>query len=131
MWWDAGSAHLGRVCCGSNLARPFQAQSGLTLPERRLWVTWLLKWRAKREAGFTEQRKPPSPSSGRITSWCHSDLKVAWLIEPIKPSHFFLFTFLLSFQSEILDKTEIGAYVTKYIFVSFPCYHTIHPLTRD
>ncbi|KAL2945509.1 1-aminocyclopropane-1-carboxylate deaminase [Bienertia sinuspersici] len=29
--------------------------------------SWALKWRATREAGFTEQRKPPALVSGRIT----------------------------------------------------------------
>ena len=42
------------------------------------WLHWLLKWRAKREAGFTEQRKPPSLRSGRITGRC--------LFDPVWPS---------------------------------------------
>uniref|UniRef100_A0A2C9VJ16 Uncharacterized protein n=1 Tax=Manihot esculenta TaxID=3983 RepID=A0A2C9VJ16_MANES len=29
------------------------------------------EWRITREAGFTEQRLPPSFGSGRITSRCH------------------------------------------------------------
>ena len=29
-----------------------------------------LEWRALREAGFTEQRIPPAPGSGRITDQC-------------------------------------------------------------
>ena len=41
--------------------------------ERRLWATWFLEWRAMREAGFTEQRTPPSLCSGRITDWCLLD----------------------------------------------------------
>ncbi|KAJ0091678.1 hypothetical protein Patl1_14727 [Pistacia atlantica] len=36
-------------------------------------VSWLLEWRAQREAGFTEQRTPPALGSGRITGWCHLD----------------------------------------------------------
>ena len=31
-------------------------------------ATWFLKWRAPREAGFTEQRKPPAHDGGRMTS---------------------------------------------------------------
>ncbi|CAN0927128.1 hypothetical protein LINGRAHAP2_LOCUS35703 [Linum grandiflorum] len=30
-------------------------------------MAWFVEWRVMREAGFTEQRSPPSPSSGRIT----------------------------------------------------------------
>ncbi|KAJ4834416.1 hypothetical protein Tsubulata_036045, partial [Turnera subulata] len=36
----------------------------------KAWVTWFLKWRAPREAGFTEQRQLPGPGSGRITGRC-------------------------------------------------------------
>ncbi|KAG7563546.1 hypothetical protein ISN44_As10g003430 [Arabidopsis suecica] len=32
-------------------------------------VSWLLEWRALREAGFTEQRIPPASGSGWITEW--------------------------------------------------------------
>ncbi|KAF8010696.1 hypothetical protein BT93_J1371 [Corymbia citriodora subsp. variegata] len=35
-------------------------------------ATWILERRAPREAGFTEQRKPPAPGSGRITGRCHT-----------------------------------------------------------
>ncbi|KAL2945508.1 RNA1 polyprotein [Bienertia sinuspersici] len=49
--------------------------SGLPYPSWELahvgWAkacsSWALKWRVKREAGFTEQRKPPALVSGRIT----------------------------------------------------------------
>ncbi|KAJ4843484.1 hypothetical protein Tsubulata_043685, partial [Turnera subulata] len=37
----------------------------------KAWVTWFLKWRAPRQAGFTEQRQLPAPGSGRITGRCH------------------------------------------------------------
>uniref|UniRef100_A0A7N2KUV0 Uncharacterized protein n=1 Tax=Quercus lobata TaxID=97700 RepID=A0A7N2KUV0_QUELO len=40
------------------------------------WVLWFLAWRAQREAGFTEQRKPPALNSGRITGWCASEPKL-------------------------------------------------------
>ncbi|KAL3508481.1 hypothetical protein ACH5RR_027882 [Cinchona calisaya] len=36
----------------------------------KAWIRRFLKWRARREAGFTEQRKPPAPRSGRITGLC-------------------------------------------------------------
>ena len=50
--------------------------AGLPNPSGELGhVTWakvratgFLKWRAPREAGFTEQRKPPAHDGGRITS---------------------------------------------------------------
>ncbi|KAK8556929.1 hypothetical protein V6N12_003332 [Hibiscus sabdariffa] len=32
--------------------------------------TWLLEWKAQREAGFTEQRRLPALGSGRITGRC-------------------------------------------------------------
>ncbi|GMY19083.1 putative inactive purple acid phosphatase 16 isoform X2 [Fagus crenata] len=34
---------------------------------------WFLKWRELREAGFTEQRRPPTLDSGRITGRCTAD----------------------------------------------------------
>ncbi|PQQ17364.1 hypothetical protein Pyn_06696 [Prunus yedoensis var. nudiflora] len=37
----------------------------------KAWATCLLERRAQREAGFTEQRKPPAHGSGRIT--CRND----------------------------------------------------------
>ncbi|KAB2038861.1 hypothetical protein ERO13_D03G149000v2 [Gossypium hirsutum] len=50
-----------------------------------------LKWGIKREAGFTEQRKPPAPGSGRITGLVHSE--PPWLNEltPTGPSFFLPF----------------------------------------
>ncbi|KAL4379260.1 hypothetical protein GQ457_02G034200 [Hibiscus cannabinus] len=33
-------------------------------------ISWLLEWKAQREAGFTEQRQLPALGSGRITGWC-------------------------------------------------------------
>ncbi|KAJ4829935.1 hypothetical protein Tsubulata_021499 [Turnera subulata] len=39
----------------------------------KAWVTWSLKWRAPRDAGFTEQRKLPALGSGRITGRCQLD----------------------------------------------------------
>ncbi|KAJ4840249.1 hypothetical protein Tsubulata_015409, partial [Turnera subulata] len=52
--------------------------SGLPDPSRELnqvaplkiGITWLLKRRVMREAGFTEQRLPPAPGSGWITGRC-------------------------------------------------------------
>ncbi|KAL3580422.1 hypothetical protein D5086_018257 [Populus alba] len=41
--------------------------------QAKAWLACLLKRRALREAGFTEQRLPSSLGSGRITGWCHSD----------------------------------------------------------
>ncbi|MBA0851332.1 hypothetical protein Goshw_017867, partial [Gossypium schwendimanii] len=34
---------------------------------------WFLERGIKREAGFTEQRKPPAPGGGRITGLIHSE----------------------------------------------------------
>ncbi|GFZ09036.1 hypothetical protein Acr_20g0008440 [Actinidia rufa] len=36
----------------------------------KAWATRSLERRAQREAGFTEQRQPPSLDSGRITGRC-------------------------------------------------------------
>ncbi|OMO53614.1 hypothetical protein CCACVL1_28503 [Corchorus capsularis] len=55
--------------------------SGLPVPSRELshvvrvkaWASWLLEWSAPREAGFTEQRKPPAFDSGRIMGRCILD----------------------------------------------------------
>ncbi|KAF7824510.1 Magnesium transporter 2 isoform 2 [Senna tora] len=33
-------------------------------------ASWLLNWRAMRETGFTEQRKPSTLNSGGITGYC-------------------------------------------------------------
>ncbi|KAF7815571.1 SHOOT1 protein [Senna tora] len=38
----------------------------------KAWTTGLLNQRAKREAGFTEQRKPLALNSGGITCRCTS-----------------------------------------------------------
>ncbi|KAL3720092.1 hypothetical protein ACJRO7_004998 [Eucalyptus globulus] len=59
--------------------------SGPPVPSRELIhvvrakarATCVLKRRAPREAGFTEQRKPPAPGSGRITGRCQSVPAVA------------------------------------------------------
>ncbi|KAL3746880.1 hypothetical protein ACJRO7_015771 [Eucalyptus globulus] len=53
--------------------------AGPPVPSRELnhavrakaWASWVLKWRGPRQAGFTEQRRPPALDSGRITGWCH------------------------------------------------------------
>ncbi|KAK4768746.1 hypothetical protein SAY86_026896 [Trapa natans] len=49
---------------------------------RLLWakarVTRFLKWRVKREAGFTEERPLPSPFSERITGQCLVGLVGSW-----------------------------------------------------
>ena len=64
---------LNQIYSGYNLACPFQALRWATSLERKLWVSLLLEWKAKRKAGFTEQRKLPSLCSGRITGRCHLD----------------------------------------------------------
>ncbi|GLJ16299.1 hypothetical protein SUGI_0274860 [Cryptomeria japonica] len=40
----------------------------MALPRSGEELSCGLKWRATREAGFTEQRQPPFPYSGRITN---------------------------------------------------------------
>ncbi|XVF51448.1 hypothetical protein PTKIN_Ptkin04bG0186200 [Pterospermum kingtungense] len=45
--------------------------------ELKLRVARFLEWRVLREAGFTEQRRPPALCSGRITGLFHLDPK--WL----------------------------------------------------
>jgi hypothetical protein len=60
------------VWCGYLLTRPFQAKTGSSGLCESSGSLGSLKRRAQREAGFTEQRLPPCPGSGRITSWCHS-----------------------------------------------------------
>jgi hypothetical protein len=37
----------------------------------KAWVTWFLKWRVLREAGFTEQRRPPALNSGKDNKPVH------------------------------------------------------------
>ncbi|WVZ08461.1 hypothetical protein V8G54_021807 [Vigna mungo] len=61
-WWDNSVASLGWAM----MAKRWPAHFKL-----RAWVSRLLKWRTQREAGFTEQRKPPSPNSGGITGCCY------------------------------------------------------------
>ena len=58
----------------------------------KAWVLWFLAWRAQREAGFTEQRKPPALNSGRITGWCASEPALPSESGSIEPS---LFIFLI------------------------------------
>lgn len=35
----------------------------------KAWISWALKWRALRQAGFTEQREPSSLDSGGTTTY--------------------------------------------------------------
>ncbi|ONI08014.1 hypothetical protein PRUPE_5G153300 [Prunus persica] len=39
----------------------------------KAWAACLLDRRVQREAGFTEQRKPPAHGSGRITGRCSTN----------------------------------------------------------
>ncbi|KAJ6985192.1 hypothetical protein NC653_023235 [Populus alba x Populus x berolinensis] len=53
---------------------PARSKPGVShVNQAKAWLACLLKRRALREAGFTEQRLPSSLGSGRITGWCHSD----------------------------------------------------------
>ncbi|TYI34758.1 hypothetical protein ES332_A03G031700v1 [Gossypium tomentosum] len=49
------------------------------------------KWRVLREAGFTEQRRPLSLYSGRITSLIHSDPTLLSELTLTGPSSFLVF----------------------------------------
>ncbi|TYH23671.1 hypothetical protein ES288_A03G032400v1 [Gossypium darwinii] len=54
------------------------------------------QWRVLREAGFTEQRRPPSLSSGRITGLILSNPTCLSELILTGPSPFLLFIFLPS-----------------------------------
>ena len=65
---------------GDMLACPIQVRSWSMYSRRRPGFHDALKWRALREAGLTEQRKPPALVSGRITDRCHlGSLIPSWL----------------------------------------------------
>ena len=84
--------------------------------ERRLWVSWFLEWRELREAGFTEQRLPPAPGSGRITGRCLPvPNKTRW-VHPKWTITFFVLGFWLSI---ILSFLMILFWVLLWIFNSF------------
>ncbi|KAJ4827219.1 hypothetical protein Tsubulata_049039, partial [Turnera subulata] len=38
-----------------------------------IWASWILENRASSEAGFTEQRPPPTLGGGRTTGLSHLD----------------------------------------------------------
>ncbi|KAK4836815.1 hypothetical protein QYF36_000409 [Acer negundo] len=50
---------------------PVSSQELVHVTPAKAGATWILERRAQREAGFTEQRLPPSLGSERITGWCH------------------------------------------------------------
>ena len=96
-WGHQGGGTLGqfpmdRVYCGIKLAR--EVGHGLS---SKVEGSWLLKWRAPREAGFTEQRSPPSLGSGRITGRCL--LGPIWFngLTLTEPSPFFILVFYFIF----------------------------------
>ncbi|KAK0577804.1 hypothetical protein LWI29_000387 [Acer saccharum] len=64
-----GQLSMDRVQCNIILARPFPIRELGLGPSSKVEGSWFLKWRAKREAGFTEQRSP-ALGSGRITGQC-------------------------------------------------------------
>ena len=76
-------------------------------------VMWFLKWRALREAGFTEQRRPPALNSGRITGRCTADphCLVSW-------SHLnHLFLLLKFFFFKLVQTNSFQPWNEKYIKV--------------
>ncbi|KAI6702778.1 hypothetical protein NL676_011914 [Syzygium grande] len=82
----------GSGSCGSG---PVRLYSGPPVPSRELihagrtkaWAAWILKRRGPRQAGFTEQRRPPAPGSGRITGRRRSG--PAWPNGPDPLNHHF------------------------------------------
>ena len=80
------------------MACPFQAKGWAMWLGRRLWVSWFLEWRKLREAGFTEQRLPPAPGSGRITGRCLPvPIKTRW-VHPKWTITFFVLGFAVNIQ---------------------------------
>ena len=69
MCWNVGLVQLvGPVGLFTGSPIPSEKLGHVDLAEAE--TAWLLKWRALREAGLTEQRELPAPCSGRITGWC-------------------------------------------------------------
>ena len=98
LWFNS----TGRVRGGYQLACPFQAKGWAMWLGRRLWVSWFLEWRELREAGFTEQRLPPAPGSGRITGWCLPvPNKTRW-VHPKWTITFFFLVLLISYLIWVL-----------------------------
>ena len=50
--------------------------------------------RVLREAGFTEQRRPPAPNSGRITGWCTAGPHCSGELVSVEPPLFLLLFYL-------------------------------------
>ncbi|KAK8556927.1 hypothetical protein V6N12_003316 [Hibiscus sabdariffa] len=77
-------------------------ESALPIPSLELghgilakaFISWLLEWKAQREAGFTEQRQLPALGSGRITGRCLLGFIIAPLVDPQLDLSFFLKLFL-------------------------------------
>ncbi|KAJ0045065.1 hypothetical protein Pint_05227 [Pistacia integerrima] len=88
---------------------------------------WSLEWRAQREAGFTEQRKPPARGSGRITERCL--MSPAWLTGLAQSNHhFFLFfqkdlSFFFNFVSYgdifVYTNINISSSIVKTLFMKY------------
>ncbi|KAI6702779.1 hypothetical protein NL676_011915 [Syzygium grande] len=85
----------GSGSCGLGLVR---LSSGPPVPSRELihagrakaWAAWILKRRGPRQAGFTEQRRPPAPGSGRITGRRRSGPTRPNGLDPLNHHFFFL-----------------------------------------
>ncbi|KAK0598262.1 hypothetical protein LWI29_033093 [Acer saccharum] len=68
-WFDPSSRVHGWLMTGL----PVSSQELVPVSPAKAGATWILERRAQREAGFTEQRLPPSLGSERITGRCHLD----------------------------------------------------------
>lgn len=80
----AYSTRVGHLWLHTDLPVPSQETSFAA--RAKAWVSWFLNVRAQREAGFTEQRLPPAPGSGRITGWCLSNPARPGESDPAGPS---------------------------------------------
>ena len=91
------------------LDRPVQAESDPFVVGEGLIQAVPKEGRAMREAGFTEQRSPPSLGSGRITDQSHSGPH-GLVARTQMNHHFFLFTlsFLINRNSTNVYRTKIS-----------------------
>ncbi|KAJ7982058.1 hypothetical protein O6P43_001230 [Quillaja saponaria] len=71
--------------------------------ELRLRVSWLLEWRAQREAGLQSSDNLPLLAVEGVTGQCHQVLPWLGELTPIGPSLFFFFSSFGGFQTQLVQ----------------------------
>ena len=86
------------------------------MAQAKAWVIPFLKWgRVLREAGFTEQRRPPAPNSGKITGRCTAGPHCLGELDSLEP---LLFYFIIIFRLGFFGLVVILDIIRSYYYFS-------------